>query len=1080
MSLLFNFPQGKNAVTTPRWQPVTAQKLRYCFYSWPLIILLLLSSRLSQAQVYQGDELWIQNQADLNNFNYTEVTGSLYIYVTSDITDLKPLAKLTKVGGGFYLSYNDNLSSLVGLEKLTSVGGPFYISNNPKLRSLAGLENLTRAGHLHIEDNAELSSLTNLEKLTAVGNLYVKSNSNLRNLAGLENLASIGGQLQIQFNPVLSSLAGLKSLTSVGEDLSITYNSALSSLTGLENLTSVKTGVVIGSNEELSSVEALKNLTSIGQSTFIEDNSKLTQCCQLLSIIRATKGKTVIQRNATNCNSKAEIEAACAPVTITTQPKDVAVCTGEKATFRVEASGTGLSYQWKKGETPIPNATSNTYSLEAVSPAHAGTYSVVVTRGTSSVSSTAANLTVNTVPAISAQPVAITKCVGQAAVFSVTATGSNLRYQWQKDEADIPNATNASYQLSSVSAAQAGSYRVKITGDCGTTSSEAATLMINAVPVIIDQPVSATVCAGTTAIFSVVVTGTSESNIKWQMSTDRGASWREVKSGASSVSISNTTVAMSGNYQFRALVLNECNPVTSNVATLTVTPALIITSQPVPVTKCTEDAASFSVTATGSNLRYQWQKNGEDIADATQASYHLSSVSAAQAGNYRVAITGECGQVTSEVVSLTVSVRPIITTQPVAALTCSGEFVSFTVEATGDQLSYQWQKNGTNIPDATSATYTIASVSTTDAADYLVKVTNTCGSVTSQKTNLTVKPALVLGTFSAPTAPVPLNTSFSLSVPFSGSTVNSATWNWGDGSTSPATTSGNTLQGSHKYTKPGTYSPVLTVTDACGQTTQATYEYVVVYEASTGCITGAGGFTSPKQAYKADSKLMGPAVFGLYARYKKGTNTPEGSTLFAFKAGKVKMAFASTLYESLTISSGKARYTGKGKINGQGNYGFLVSLLDGRPDKFRIKIWNKEKSNTVVYDNNLNSTADAADPTTVITGFILVQTSKAAVARMSLPGVEAALEKEFSPAFRNYPNPFSNQTTLEFTFEQDEEYTVAIYDLAGKLVSQLPGGKAKAGEPVQVEWKAGPYPTGVYLARLSSRQGIRYLKLVIQ
>ncbi|WP_158267659.1 T9SS type A sorting domain-containing protein [Adhaeribacter arboris] len=326
--------------------------------------------------------------------------------------------------------------------------------------------------------------------------------------------------------------------------------------------------------------------------------------------------------------------------------------------------------------------------------------------------------------------------------------------------------------------------------------------------------------------------------------------------------------------------------------------------------------------------------------------------------------------------------------------------------------------------------------------------------------------------------PLATNSTLTANTTVKDENLSSAVWNWGDGSTSPATLKSSTISGSHKYTKAGTYSPVLTVTDACGQITSATYEYVVVYE--SGAITGAGGFTSPKQAYKADTKLTGAAVFGLFARFKKGTSTPEGSTLFAFKAGKVKLAFCSTVYETLTISGTKARYTGKGKINGQGNYGFLVSLIDGRPDKFRIKIWNKDKKNQVVYDNNLSNTADAADPVTTIVGFIMIQTSKAAVARMSLPGVEVTPEEKTAPTFRNYPNPFSEKTTLEFTFDEDEEYTLAIYDLAGKLVSQLPNGKAEAGKLNQVEWPAAQHPTGVYLARLSTGKAVQHLKLVIQ
>ncbi|WP_158267581.1 T9SS type A sorting domain-containing protein [Adhaeribacter arboris] len=750
------------------WLLGSGKKFQTSFCLWVVAGLLLLYPRLLQAQIYNGPMI-LSTQAQVNAFNYTEVTGNLTIQ-GSGIYDLRPLAILTKVGGpfrveqtslglysipgssslaglenltsvgeGLVITNNSHLSNLAGLKNLASVAGNLVVSNNSSLSSLAGLENLTSSRAVIISDNNSLSSLARLEKLTSVGYLAITFNGSLSSLAGLEKLTSVGGNfmsgdISITGNNSLNSLAGLEKLTSVGGGLTIFENYNLSSLAGMDNLTSVGRDLSINNNSNLTSLVGLEKLTSVGSDLYVRDNAKLSQCCRLLSVIQATEGAVNISNNATNCTSPAEIEAACTPTTITAQPNDVTVCTGEKAIFQVEATGSNLTYQWRKGTKPIPGATSPTYSIEAVS--------------------------------------------------------------------------------------------------------------------------------------------------------------------------------------------------------------------------------------------------------------------------------------------------------------------------------------------------------AEDAGDYSVEVIGTYTTVTSNAATLTVKPALVLGEVTAPTAPVAVNTSVSLSVSFSGSTVSSATWNWGDGSTSPAIISGNTLQGNHKYTKAGTYSPILTVTDACGQTTQATYEYVVVYE--SGAITGAGGFASPKQAYKADTKLAGTAVLGLYARYKKGTSLPEGSTLFAFKAGKVKLAFASTVYETLTISGTKARYTGRGRINGQGNYGFLVSLLDGRPDKFRIKIWNKDKGNQIVYDNNLSNTAETADPATAIVGFILIQTSQAAVARLSVPGVELAITEKTLPVFKNYPNPFTEKTTLEFTFNQDEEYTLAIYDLSGKLVSQLPSGTAKAGEHVQVEWQAGKQAKGVYLARLKAAKSVQQLKLVVE
>ena len=61
------------------------------------------------------------------------------------------------------------------------------------------------------------------------------------------------------------------------------------------------------------------------------------------------------------------------------------------------------------------------------------------------------------------------------------------------------------------------------------------------------------------------------------------------------------------------------------------------------------------------------------------------------------------------------------------------------VVATGTApLSYQWQKNGTNIVGATAATNTIAAAQTTDAGNYTVVVTNVAGSITSAVATLTV------------------------------------------------------------------------------------------------------------------------------------------------------------------------------------------------------------------------------------------------------------------------------------------------------------------------------------------------------
>lgn len=78
---------------------------------------------------------------------------------------------------------------------------------------------------------------------------------------------------------------------------------------------------------------------------------------------------------------------------------------------------------------------------------------------------------------------------------------------------------------------------------------------------------------------------------------------------------------------------------------------------------------------------------------------------------------------------------PVITSQPVSLTVCPGQLfdsATFSVVATGAGLSYQWKRNGANIPGATSSTYTIASVTTAHFGTYTVVVTNSAGVATSE------------------------------------------------------------------------------------------------------------------------------------------------------------------------------------------------------------------------------------------------------------------------------------------------------------------------------------------------------------
>jgi len=87
-------------------------------------------------------------------------------------------------------------------------------------------------------------------------------------------------------------------------------------------------------------------------------------------------------------------------------------------------------------------------------------------------------------------------------------------------------------------------------------------------------------------------------------------------------------------------------------------------------------------------------------------------------------------------------VPPSITTQPAGKTVTVGQTAKFSVKATGTKpLSYQWRKNGSNIPGAIGLSYTTPPTTLADnGALFAISVSNRAGSVTSNNATLTVKP----------------------------------------------------------------------------------------------------------------------------------------------------------------------------------------------------------------------------------------------------------------------------------------------------------------------------------------------------
>jgi PKD repeat protein len=185
------------------------------------------------------------------------------------------------------------------------------------------------------------------------------------------------------------------------------------------------------------------------------------------------------------------------------------------------------------------------------------------------------------------------------------------------------------------------------------------------------------------------------------------------------------------------------------------------------------------------------------------------------------------------------------------------------------------------------------------------------------------------------------------------------------------------LTASCVYTAPGVYTVGAAISDEDGGfSPERLVQYVVVFDPAAGFVNGNGSILSPPGAYSADPTRVGTTTFSLLSRYQKGATVPSGNTDIQFTAGT--LSFRSTAYEWLVVTGARAQFKGSGTVNGAGDYGFLISVVDGQMaggggvDRFRIKIWNRG-SGSVIYDSQMGVADDAEAATALQDGTIAIR-----------------------------------------------------------------------------------------------------------
>ncbi|MBI5775236.1 MAG: immunoglobulin domain-containing protein, partial [Verrucomicrobia bacterium] len=408
-------------------------------------------------------------------------------------------------------------------------------------------------------------------------------------------------------------------------------------------------------------------------------------------------------------------------------PADRTVSAGDGTIFSASALGEPpLRYQWQFQGMNIPGATNANLLISSVQASHAGAYQVVVANGFGLTTSTAAMLAVVPdgsppgPPVILLQPASLAVFQGTAAGFSVVVSNAGpLRFQWRFNGADLSDATNSLFVVSSAQPADAGGYHVVVAGDGGSVTSAPALLEVNGPPVIDMPPQSQLAVVGSNVTFTVGVSGTGPLGYQWRF---KGNNIFNATNTA--LTLSGLTTNHSGAYS--VVVSNAAGSVTSSPAILTVGFRLTINSGP--------GGAVF---------------RDPDLPAYTNGS--IVTLSAVPASNYFFSVWGGSLTGGSNPVSIVITsnrtvsaafspiLPPAISLQPASRTVTAGANVSFTVAATGTPpMSYQWRFDGVDIPGATNVSLTLPDVQAANAGSYTVFVSNFVGSVTSAAATLTV------------------------------------------------------------------------------------------------------------------------------------------------------------------------------------------------------------------------------------------------------------------------------------------------------------------------------------------------------
>ncbi|GEP42010.1 immunoglobulin domain-containing protein [Brevifollis gellanilyticus] len=425
-------------------------------------------------------------------------------------------------------------------------------------------------------------------------------------------------------------------------------------------------------------------------------------------------------------------------ISILQNPARNTLLTGTVVTLTAEHKGTApFTYQWRRNGTDIDGATGPSHTTGPLNNDNAGNYTVLVKNGVSTDGLLSPTKTLShdnpvSAVAISRTPSSTKVGAGTPLIFKAVVIGSNPVFQWLKNDIPISAATGSTFTIPTVATTDQGLYKVQVLNyvtDVPIVSSELPLVVTNDIRnVIITKDFAGEALATNTSATLTINADSSDTAFSYQWRRNEVDIPGETSKTLSVNSASTVTVDNPDRYD--VLISNTLIPegVLSAPFVLRVAEPVsnvVISSSPSPENVKQGDNVTLSVSALGTNLEYEWRKDGFAISSQTSSSYTISAFNSNQEGNYTVRVKNQVNAIVSSILELRanapVTSASLSLTSPGSTTVAPGAPLTFNVSVTGGfGHSFQWRRGNEDIGSGTSST--LNTTAPTDPGSYIYSV----------------------------------------------------------------------------------------------------------------------------------------------------------------------------------------------------------------------------------------------------------------------------------------------------------------------------------------------------------------------